>query len=644
LLWRALIVAVTATLSVCSVASGQEIREGILKTVVADDFARGQATIRHWLKTPEENLPLLPTDSVSAVSGEHVRAIGERFAGNLVGTTEVIGAASSAVDGGPRTIAVVRVATALPPGTPQSESEIRDKLFYAPTSANNFFEEESYGRISLTGIHNPDGDILGPYVADAPIPDEATCPTSTWADEAGDAATVEGVPLAQYDHVVYLLPGVSATGCGAAAATIGGSYIIISGETGEHLPLVHEISHNLGLRHANRLRCQDSSGAGVPTSQDCLVEEYGDPFDVMGSTYRHSLGFHSFHHSHGFFLNQLGILAPSNVQAVEVSGTYLLTAAKQPTLEPTVLRVPTGGSSEKGNGWYDLEIREADGVFERDDSSTSGVTIRASEEQTSRSSLLIDTSGLGFSNAPLGVGKTFADGSIAITTLEAGSGRAKVKIEVPIWADRKAPSGPPAPKVSVVSAGVGLTWAPSSDNVGVVEYLVYRNGQLIGTTGDTAFVDSAAPLGASAYTVRARDKAGNKSIASPPTVVVLQVPNVPVPLRSGEPSETATAPIISAIQVEKSLRARKRPRPAIRISPRYVRNGGLELQVKAAGVSISRLELWVNGAHRATEFGKRLRFVLPSTDTDRAFHRVTVRAYARGGVVVERARVPVVAR
>ena len=69
---------------------------------------------------------------------------------------------------------------------------------------------------------------------------------------------------------------------------------------------------------------------------------------------------------------------------------------------------------------------------------------------------------------------------------------------------------------SISSSGFTLAWAPSTDNVGVTGYEVFRNGASIGTPAATSLgVTGLAPSTAYAMTVRARDAAGNWSAQSP---------------------------------------------------------------------------------------------------------------------------------
>ncbi|WP_306818504.1 fibronectin type III domain-containing protein [Archangium lipolyticum] len=65
------------------------------------------------------------------------------------------------------------------------------------------------------------------------------------------------------------------------------------------------------------------------------------------------------------------------------------------------------------------------------------------------------------------------------------------------------------------SSQVSLAWNTATDNVGVTGYIVFRDGTQVGTTTGTAYTDTG--LSAStqySYTVKARDAAGNQSVAS----------------------------------------------------------------------------------------------------------------------------------
>ena len=90
-------------------------------------------------------------------------------------------------------------------------------------------------------------------------------------------------------------------------------------------------------------------------------------------------------------------------------------------------------------------------------------------------------------------------------------------VTTPAAPDTQAPSAPANLTADAVSARrVDLSWDAATDNVGVTNYEVYRDGQLLATSGDvTSYSDTTAhPQTTYEYTVRALDAAANRSAAS----------------------------------------------------------------------------------------------------------------------------------
>jgi fibronectin type 3 domain-containing protein len=76
--------------------------------------------------------------------------------------------------------------------------------------------------------------------------------------------------------------------------------------------------------------------------------------------------------------------------------------------------------------------------------------------------------------------------------------------------------------VSAVAGSVRLQWNPSTDNNGIIQYEVVRNGSVLSTVTETSFTDgTAAAHGAYTYTVEAIDAAGNRSGTSTPVSVTV---------------------------------------------------------------------------------------------------------------------------
>ncbi|MBM7493279.1 chitodextrinase [Micromonospora luteifusca] len=120
-----------------------------------------------------------------------------------------------------------------------------------------------------------------------------------------------------------------------------------------------------------------------------------------------------------------------------------------------------------------------------------------------------------------GAGNTSAASSVlTVTTPPAGS------------ADTTAPSVPGTPVASAVTAtGLSLSWAASTDNVGVTGYRVYREAgatdPLVGSpTGTTLAVSGLTASTAYQFYVVAVDAAGNTSAASAPVAVTTAPPPV----------------------------------------------------------------------------------------------------------------------
>jgi hypothetical protein len=90
--------------------------------------------------------------------------------------------------------------------------------------------------------------------------------------------------------------------------------------------------------------------------------------------------------------------------------------------------------------------------------------------------------------------------------------------------DTQAPTAPGnLSSPSKTSTSVSLSWSASTDNVGVTGYDIYRGGTLAGSSGTTSYtVSGLSPSTAYAFTVKARDAAGNTSTSSASLSVTTQ--------------------------------------------------------------------------------------------------------------------------
>jgi chitodextrinase len=91
--------------------------------------------------------------------------------------------------------------------------------------------------------------------------------------------------------------------------------------------------------------------------------------------------------------------------------------------------------------------------------------------------------------------------------------------------DTTAPSVPSGVKATATNAStVAITWAASTDNVGVTKYLVLRDGNVLGTSTAISYTDTTSAANTTySYQVEAQDAAGNTSASS--TAVSIKTPN-----------------------------------------------------------------------------------------------------------------------
>ncbi|MGL2965589.1 reprolysin-like metallopeptidase [Flavobacterium sp. XGLA_31] len=81
--------------------------------------------------------------------------------------------------------------------------------------------------------------------------------------------------------------------------------------------------------------------------------------------------------------------------------------------------------------------------------------------------------------------------------------------------DTVAPTAPTLTASGTTQTTTNLAWSGATDNVAVTGYEVYKNGTLLGTTASTTYAVSGLTASTTyAFTVKAKDAAGNTSVAS----------------------------------------------------------------------------------------------------------------------------------
>jgi hypothetical protein len=630
--------AVAATLVPAGSAGAAEFR-GTLEIRHSDDFKRDRTRTSYRLLRRGRSLPLRPTSVPSnrLRSGSAVVVRGRRVGSGLRGSLRParIGVRAAAVTPGPRKTAVILVKFG--PTEPFTAAQARGRVFTDSNSVNAYYEEDSYGDVSLVGKSgDPSGDVFGWYTIPGPGTDpDYGCNVDAIADDAQTAAVADGFDPAGYHHIAYVFPYQSACGGWSGLGELPGNESWMNGSIGVSV-VAHELGHNMGLHHASSVACT-TGGTPVTVGTSCSVTEYGDPFDVMGNGSRRNNAWH---------LRRIGFLPEANVETVSADGTYTLVATGTRAAAGTtqLLRVPRTGSATRP--YYDLELRSAGGVFDNFSSASpavQGVSIRTNPASVSPNtqSQLLDanpaSSSLG--DAPLAPGSTFSDGNVSITVESVTAGVATVQVMTGTpGPDTTPPSAPDPLGAQVASGGVTLGWPAASDNVGVAGYRVYRDNVLVADVGTRSWLDSAVTGGGTfVYRVAAYDAAGNSSLSAPLSVTVPSPappsdtpPPSGTPVTPGDPDGPGTDPGVIPDPPGPDITA-----PVVRIaSPRRGKRLRRRAVVRASATDnaeVVKLEVFIDGRRRRVVRRPTVNWRWSLRRVRRGRHTVAVRAFDSSG-------------
>ena len=149
----------------------------------------------------------------------------------------------------------------------------------------------------------------------------AGCNDDDWSDRADAAAIAAGINPADFNYVSYQF-NLASNPCGSFSGLgqVPGRYTWIYGVNNYNRSIIsHEWGHNLGMGHANWMKCTDGNGASVSYSSTCVETAYGDYMTTMGIGLYNVLQLHN-----AVALDKLGWLASNRVATVNGSRTVTL--------------------------------------------------------------------------------------------------------------------------------------------------------------------------------------------------------------------------------------------------------------------------------------------------------------------------------
>ena len=276
-----------------------------------------------------------------------------------------------------------------------------------------------------------------------------------WQEAAGRVGFTPGTDK----HLVMVLPrAATSAGCSYGLASIGstpnaGGYVYVA-DTAWPV-LAHELGHNLGLAHAERLLCSSAADADLSTatSRGCQVTEYGDPWDVMAASAPNNAG--SLSSVQGY---RTGLM-PASAVATVTSGTAAVTLNAVSSLMGTrAVRVvdPTTGTP------YFVEYRARSG---RDyllyANMTAGVRVLREDSRTSgaaKPSLALDVSPTGSATDytwGIGVGGSFTSYTGGVTVKVTGQDASTAQLSVTAGKAATTPAPTPTPTTTTPTTTSG---------------------------------------------------------------------------------------------------------------------------------------------------------------------------------------------
>jgi len=233
--------------------------------------------------------------------------------------------------------------------------------------------------------------------------------SGTLYTDALAAATTAGYTPGNYSFVMVCMdnntPGFSFAGLG----TVGGNktWLRAEGSTYAAQVATHELGHNLGLNHAQSYVV----GGTNPIASGGTTSEYGDPYNTMGNGDYLS----PYNGRYKLYLNWL---TSADYLTVTTSGTYRIAAHDKSTATGVRGFKVARTTSQDYCVEYMSERGGSQATY-----SDNGVQVRWGPTGTGNGKTQIldmtSGSGSGLTDAPLALGKTFADtpNSVYLTTL-----------------------------------------------------------------------------------------------------------------------------------------------------------------------------------------------------------------------------------
>jgi MYXO-CTERM domain-containing protein len=424
-------------------AAGDGATRGELAVYISDDL-EGRSETTYALRTGNGvERPLLFDTPPTFAPGTAIRVwgidtpVGLRVTRAETLATEIESAASA-----------LRTAPAFPPrsfafvlidmgaGVNTTSADAMGRLITGPDSIRNYYLADSYGTQDVTA------QVFGPI-------------KYTLANGCGTgqlATDLRGMIPGTFQHYLWYFGSRQAACMWTGLASVGTpdrpSRDTWYNASTSCVVLVQEPGHNFGMQHSSSLTCPNAALADDPNT--CTASEYGDLYDPMGSGCRHMNVWQK---------DYQGWFGGCNGVTVQSSGTFTILPIEQACDGVQFLKIVSpkvrmfnrpaaggGGATVETFSHYYVELRtpqDFDGMLGNKTALAPQVLLHVGGDARGRTqrglhTFLLDTTPAttgraGFSDAALGVGKSFSDpaGGLTITVQAVSATQATINVDMP---------------------------------------------------------------------------------------------------------------------------------------------------------------------------------------------------------------------
>lgn len=373
------------------------VEEGKYIKLHIDKFSDRTTTNLDALETKDKNILSLkvPTSDTNPKAGSNVKVTGFKLDNKIVAKSMIEQTSKDKVLGTSITYGTAKVAIFVfkyqeDNVEPWLISDIQNQVDLNNGWLNKYTYENSLKQMNITA------DVFGYFTISTSTVN--LCDTGLSLQYARSVANnyiQQNLLPNTYQRFIYLVPNTCLAGQAIVYFPYSSGNEVYS-TVFEPFAILHELNYTFGAWSADYYKCIHiiSSGGGgiggnipslkyavaIDLPNQCTLEQFGDPFDVMGSQLRQMNGWNK---------GQTGILNPANtllvtkenISSYTSNGILRIYPIEEPYTNTQVLKIPRkfDPSTQSYTEFYYIELRAPSGTydnFDYNDDIVNGVSIR----------------------------------------------------------------------------------------------------------------------------------------------------------------------------------------------------------------------------------------------------------------------------